>query len=136
MVAMTKSSRTNLAYKDLAFISTSNLFTNENGVSARSWSPMSEENENSTNNDVSVTLFSTGLCKLNYSVSANNTSYTWGIRILDENKEELLTFEFAPMIIESLNREKRRPFKLERRFIEIDSSFIENAAYIQVQNME
>lgn len=138
MVTMTRTSRTNQAYKNALLVANSNVFSTENGVSARSWSSidMNEEVANWSMNDVSVTLFSTGLCRLNYSVNSNNRRYNWGVRFLNANKEELLTFEFAPMIIEQLNKAKSRPFRLERRFNEIDETFIDEVAYIQIQNIK
>ena len=138
MVTMTRTSRTNQAYKNALLVANSNVFSTENGVSARSWSSIdvNEEAASWSTNDVSVTLFSTGLCRLNYSVNSNNRRYNWGVRFLNANKEELLTFEFAPMIIEQLNKAKSRPFRLERRFNEIDETFIDEVAYIQIQNIK
>lgn len=138
MVTMTRTSRKNQAYKNALLVANSNVFRTENGISARTWSSLDMETEvaNWSTNDVSVTLFSTGLCRLNYSVNSNNRRYNWGVRFLNANKEELLTFEFAPMIIEQLNRAKSRPFRLERRFSEIDETFIDEVAYIQIQNIK
>jgi hypothetical protein len=139
MVSMTKSNRTNEAYKSATLIDVSSLFETENGVTARTWNPKDQNNlagGSWSNNDVSVTLFSTGLCRLNYSVNSNNRRYNWGVRFLDANKEEMLTFEFAPMIIEQLNNRASRPFRLERRFSEIDESFINDVVYIQIQNLK
>ena len=139
MVTMTKTSRTNLAYKNALLVANSKVFKTENGVSARTWNSMDMDNMESgswSSNDVSVTLFSTGLCRLNYSVNSNNRRYNWGVRFLNANKEEMLTFEFAPMVIEQLNRAKSRPFRLERRFNEIDEAFINEVAYIQIQNIK
>jgi hypothetical protein len=139
MVSMTKTNRTNEAYKSATLIDISNLFEAENGVKARTWNPKDQNNlagGSWSNNDVSVTLYSTGLCRLNYSVNSNNRRYNWGVRFLDANKEEMLTFEFAPMIIEQLNDRTSRPFRLERRFPVIDESFINDVAYIQIQNLK
>lgn len=139
MVTMTRTSRTNQAYKNALLVANSNLFRTENGVSARTWTSIDMDDIEAgywSSNDVSVTLFSTGLCRLNYSVNSNNRNYNWGVRFLNANKEEMLTFDFAPMVIEQLNRAKSRPFRLERRFNEIDESFIEDVAYIQILNIK
>jgi hypothetical protein len=139
MLTMTQTNRTNQAYKNATLIDMSSFFQTENGVSARSWYPADQDNMsngNWSNNDVSVTLYSTGLCRLNYSVNSNNRRYNWGVRFLNANREEMLTFEFAPMVIEQLNRTTARPFRLERRFFEIDEAFIRDVVYIQIQNLK
>jgi hypothetical protein len=139
MLAMPQTNRTKHVYENATFIDTSKFFETENGVSARTWNPADQDNmsnANWSNNDVSVTLFSTGLCRLNYSVNSNNRRYNWGVRFLNANKEEMLTFEFAPMIIEQLNQKTARPFRLERRFQEIDQDFIKDVVYIQIKNLK
>ena len=139
MLAMTQTNKTNKVYKNATLIDSSDFFQTENGVAARTWHPADQDNmsnANWSNNDVSVTLFSTGLCRLNYSVNSNNRRYNWGVRFLNANKEEMLSFEFAPMIIEQLNRQTSRPFRLERRFFEINEEFIKDVVYIQIQNLK
>jgi len=135
---MTKLTRLDEAFINVPLMASSNFYKTENGVSAKAWNPFENEDLNPSNwssSDLNIVLFSTGSCKLNFSVNAQNMIYNWSIRILDESSNELLSFDFAPFSIEGSSNRVARQFKMERRFRELNDEMVEKAAYIQLVNL-
>ena len=117
----------------------SDYYTTVKGISAKSWYPQDEKNTESSQwllNDINIILYSTGLCKLNFLSSNENTSYSWGVRFLDIDKNELKSINFAPLFIDSSKGKKARSIKLEHRVKEISESLIEDTVFIQLVNFQ
>jgi len=127
------------AYETAPLIVFSNHYTTENGISAKSWYPKDEQNSHTSQwlkNDINIVFYSTGLCKLHFLLSEDNSSYSWGIRFLDQFKKEMKTISFAPLLIDTLGNKKARQVKLERRIADITDSFIKEANFIQLVNLQ
>lgn len=126
------------AFINSPYLSNSNYYKTENGVSAKSWYPFDDENMKTnawSSKEMEVMFYSTGLCKINFSIKSINSIFKWGIRLLDKSKKQLFSIEFAPLVVDSENNDKLRSFKLERRFAEIDDSLLKKCIYIQVCNL-
>ena len=127
------------AYEIAPLIAFSNHFTTENGISAKSWYPKDEQNIETSQwveNDINIVFYSTGLCKLSFSLNEESSNYSWGVRFLDQTKNEMKTIRFAPLYIDANSKRKSRQIKLERRIEEINESFIKEANYIQLVNLQ
>jgi hypothetical protein len=134
----TKPTRLDAFFKNVDLALFNNYFKTDNGVSAKSCHPSDDVNEGhnfSLQDQISLVIYSTGLCKLNFKVNKNQSVYKWNVRILDASKKNLLSFEFAPLIVESSNGSTSRQFKLERRFSQVNESLIEKASYVQLVNL-
>lgn len=111
--------------------------TTENGVSAKSWYPLDNKEIDESVwscNEMNVVVYSTGLCKMTFSVKPVSMVYTWVLRILDSNDKPLICFDLAPISIESKNRLDYRMFKVERRYHKINEDLINKAYSIQIIN--
>ena len=134
----TKPTRLDAFFKNVDLALFNNYFRMDNGISAKSCDPSESTNELtnfSLRDQITFVIYSTGLCKLNFKVNRSQAVYKWNVRILDASKRNLLSFEFAPLIVESNREETSRQFKLERRFSQIDESLIEKASYVQLLNL-
>lgn len=134
----TKPTRLDAFFKNVDLALFNNYFKTDNGVSAKSCYPSddaTEEHNFSLQDQISLVIYSTGLCKLNFKVNKKQSVYKWNVRILDASKKNLLSFEYAPLIVESSNESSSRQFKLERRFSQINESLIEKASYVQLVNL-
>lgn len=129
--------RVDALFDSVPLIHSSKHLTTENGVSAKSWYPL-DNSEMSKNkwqcNEMNVTLYSTGLCKMTFSSISEFKVYNWLLRVVDEFNNQLLTISFSPMIIERVKPKDYRIFKVERRFSEVDEALINKAHSIQVIN--
>lgn len=134
----TKPTRLDTFFKNVDLALFNNYFKTDNGVSAKSCNPSDDakkEHTFSLQDQISLVIYSTGLCKLNFKVHQKQSVYKWNVRILDASKRNLLSFEFAPLVVESSNESASRQFKLERRFSQINESLVEKASYVQLLNL-
>jgi hypothetical protein len=139
MKVNTKSTRLDAFFKNVDLALFNNYLKSENGVTAKSSYPSDYSSNPPTyklSDELSLVIYSTGLCKLNFNIQKDRSLYKWHVRILDASKKELLSFEYAPLVVESKHQNTTRNFKLERRFHQIDEKLIEKATYIQLRNEE
>lgn len=124
-------------FESAPIVAFSNFYTTENGISAKSWYPQDEQNISSDQwlqNDINIVFYSTGLCKLSFSLSEEDSYYSWGIKFLDQNEKMLKTINFAPLFIDFSKKKKKRQVKLEHRLPEKDQFMIDEVKYVQLVN--
>ena len=129
--------RVGALFDSVPLISSDQFITSENGVSAKSWYPLDNkelEVKDWLCNEISVKLYSTGLCKLVFSTKARHKEYNWMFRVLDEHSTVLFQMEFPPILVEVSGENNFKLFNQQRRFDGIHSDLIDRAQYIQVIN--
>jgi histidinol phosphatase-like enzyme len=125
------------AFEQAPIVSFSEFFRTENGISTKSWFSNGEvtyELNTWKDAEISIVFYSTGLCKINFSLNDANDYYAWCIRFLDKEKNELTAINFAPIISESNRKRKARPIKLEHRLKDFQEYFFEQIEYLQLIN--
>ena len=139
MKVNSKSTRLDAFFKNVDLALFNNYLRSENGVTAKSCYPSDYKSTPPTyklSDELCLIIYSTGLCKLNFNIQKNCSLYKWHVRILDAAKKDLLSFEYAPLIVESDHENTTKQFKLERLYNQIKQDLIEKATDIQLVNQK